>query len=39
MQMGAELFQQFSACAEKQIAGLASIETTYVTRAWVARRA
>jgi ubiquinone/menaquinone biosynthesis C-methylase UbiE len=39
VQMGAELFQQFLAFAEKRIAGLTAIETTYVTRAWVARRA
>jgi hypothetical protein len=37
--MGAELFHQFSAFAKERIAGLTSIETTYVTRAWVARRA
>ena len=39
VQMGAELFQQFLAFAEKQIAGLTAIETTYLTCAWVARRA
>jgi SAM-dependent methyltransferase len=39
VQMGAELFQQFLAFVEKQIAGMTAIETTYVTRAWVARRA
>jgi hypothetical protein len=37
--MSAELFRQFLAFAEKRIEGLTAIETTYVTRAWVARRA
>jgi dimeric dUTPase (all-alpha-NTP-PPase superfamily) len=39
VQMGAELFQQFLAFVEKRTAGMTAIETTYVTRAWVARRA
>jgi ubiquinone/menaquinone biosynthesis C-methylase UbiE len=39
VQLGSELFRTFLDFAEKRIAGLATIETTYVTRAWVARRA
>jgi ubiquinone/menaquinone biosynthesis C-methylase UbiE len=39
VQLGPELFQQFLEVTEKRIAGLAAIETTYLTRAWVARRA
>ena len=39
VQLGPELFQEFLDFAEKRVAGLASIETTYVTRAWAARRA
>jgi len=39
VQLGPELFQQFLDLTEKRIAGLAAIETTYLTRAWVARRA
>jgi len=39
VQLGPELFQQFLDFTEKRIAGLAAIETTYLTRAWVARRA
>lgn len=38
VQLGSELFQKFLAFTEKRTAGLAVIETTYVTRAWVARR-
>ena len=39
VQLGPELFRQFLDFAEKRIAGLTAIETTYLTRAWVARRA
>ena len=39
VQLGPELFGKFLDLTEKRIAGLAEIETTYVTRAWVARRA
>ena len=39
VQLGPELFRQFLDFAEKRIAGLTAIETTYVTRAWAARRA
>jgi ubiquinone/menaquinone biosynthesis C-methylase UbiE len=39
VQLGPELFRQFLEFAGKRIAGLAAIETTYLTRAWVARRA
>jgi len=39
VQLGPELFRQFLDFAEKRIAGLKTIEATYVTRAWAARRA
>jgi ubiquinone/menaquinone biosynthesis C-methylase UbiE len=39
VQLGPELFGKFLDFAEKKVAGLAAIETTYVTRAWAARRA
>lgn len=39
VQLGPELFQKFLQFAEKRVAGLTLIETTYLTRAWVARRA
>ena len=39
VQLGPELFGQFLDFTEKRIAGVAEIETTYVTRAWAARRA
>jgi SAM-dependent methyltransferase len=39
VQLGPELFRQFLDFTEKRIAGLSAIETTYVTRAWAARRA
>ena len=39
VQLGPELFRRFLDITEKRIAGLQSIETTYVTRAWAARRA
>lgn len=38
VQLGPELFGQFLTFAEKRVAGLTAIETTYLTRAWVARR-
>ena len=38
VQLGPELFQKFLNFTEKRTAGLSVIETTYVTRAWVARR-
>jgi ubiquinone/menaquinone biosynthesis C-methylase UbiE len=37
-QLGRELFSQFLDFAGQRVAGLTSIETTYVTRAWAARR-
>ena len=39
VQLGPDLFRKFLDFAEKRIAGLTAIETTYVTRAWAARRA
>jgi ubiquinone/menaquinone biosynthesis C-methylase UbiE len=39
VQLGPELFREFLDLTEKRIAGLTTIETTYVTRAWAARRA
>ncbi|MGA2039756.1 MAG: class I SAM-dependent methyltransferase [Bryobacteraceae bacterium] len=39
VQLGPELFRQFLGFAEERIANLTAIETTYVTRAWAARRA
>jgi ubiquinone/menaquinone biosynthesis C-methylase UbiE len=39
VQLGPELFRQFLNLTETRIAGLTAIETTYVTRAWAARRA
>jgi SAM-dependent methyltransferase len=38
VQLGAELFRKFLAFTEERIAGLTTIETTYVTRAWLVRR-
>jgi ubiquinone/menaquinone biosynthesis C-methylase UbiE len=38
VQLGPELFRKFLDYAEKRIAGWTAIETTYVTRAWAARR-
>jgi SAM-dependent methyltransferase len=38
VQLGPQLFQKFLDFAQHRIAGLATIETTYVTRAWAARR-
>jgi ubiquinone/menaquinone biosynthesis C-methylase UbiE len=37
VQLGAELFQRFLDFASERTAQLSSIETTYLTRAWVAR--
>jgi len=39
VQLGPELFRKFLDFTEKRITGLRAIETTYVTRAWAARRA
>jgi ubiquinone/menaquinone biosynthesis C-methylase UbiE len=39
VQLGPDLFQKFLDFAQQRVAGLATIETTYVTRAWAARRA
>ncbi len=39
VQLGPELFRQFLEFTEKRVAGLAAIETTYLTRAWAARSA
>jgi ubiquinone/menaquinone biosynthesis C-methylase UbiE len=39
VQLGPELFRKFLDFTEKRIASLTAIETTYVTRAWAARRA
>jgi ubiquinone/menaquinone biosynthesis C-methylase UbiE len=38
VQLGPDLFEKFLDYAENRTAGLAAIETTYVTRAWAARR-
>jgi ubiquinone/menaquinone biosynthesis C-methylase UbiE len=38
VQLGPELFRQFLDFTEQRIAGLQAIETTYVTRAWLARK-
>ncbi len=38
VQLGADLFGKFLHYAEKRTAHLTAIETTYVTRAWAARR-
>ncbi len=39
VQLGPELFPEFLNFVERRVAGLTAIETTYVTRAWAARRA
>ena len=39
VQLGEQLFGQFLEETEKRIAGLPAVETTYLTRAWMARRA
>lgn len=38
VQLGPDLFGQFLRYVERKIDGLSSIETTYLTRAWSARR-
>jgi ubiquinone/menaquinone biosynthesis C-methylase UbiE len=38
VQLGPELFERFLNFIENRIAGVRSIETTYLTRAWVVRR-
>jgi hypothetical protein len=38
VQLGPELFGKFLDFAGQRIAGMKAIETTYVTRAWAARR-
>lgn len=38
VQLGTDLFEQFLNYVERKIDGLSSIETTYLTRAWSARR-
>ena len=38
VQLGPDLFSQFLRYVERKIDGLSSIETTYLTRAWSARR-
>jgi len=39
VQLGADLFGEFLRYVERKVEGLPSIETTYLTRAWAARRA
>ena len=39
VQMGPELFERFLRFVDGKVAGLSTIETTYLTRAWMARRA
>ena len=39
VQLGPDLFQKFLGYVEERTQGLAAIETTFLTRAWVARRA
>jgi SAM-dependent methyltransferase len=38
VQLGPKLFRKFLDFAEKRVEGLPAIETTYLTRAWAARR-
>jgi SAM-dependent methyltransferase len=38
LQLGPDLFAKFLESTEKRVASLKAIETTYVTRAWAARR-
>jgi ubiquinone/menaquinone biosynthesis C-methylase UbiE len=38
VQLGPKLFRKFLDFAEKRVEGLRAIETTYLTRAWAARR-
>ena len=37
VQLGPELFRQFLVTVERRTAGMTAIDTTYMTRAWVAR--
>lgn len=39
VQLGPELFREFLESTEERVSGLTAIETTYVTRAWIVRRA
>jgi hypothetical protein len=39
VQLGPDRFREFLDFIENRIAGLTAIETTYLTRAWAARRA
>jgi hypothetical protein len=39
VQMGPELFHKFLDFVAERTAGMAAIDTTYLTRAWAARRA
>jgi SAM-dependent methyltransferase len=39
VQLGPEFFRKFLEFIEKRVAGLNAIDTTYLTRAWAARRA
>jgi SAM-dependent methyltransferase len=39
VQLGPDLFREFMDFTGKRVAGLTTIETTYLTRAWLARRA
>jgi ubiquinone/menaquinone biosynthesis C-methylase UbiE len=39
VQLGNEMFRRFLDFAKERVAGVPAIETTYVTRAWAARRA
>ena len=38
VQLGEESFLEFMAFVERRVGGLSFIETTYLTRAWSARR-
>jgi ubiquinone/menaquinone biosynthesis C-methylase UbiE len=38
VQLGPDIFKQFLCYVEHKVGGLSSIETTYLTRAWTARR-
>jgi hypothetical protein len=38
VQLGPALFQKFLDFVERKTAGLATVTTTYLTRAWAARR-
>jgi SAM-dependent methyltransferase len=39
VQLGPDLFKRFLGYVEKRTAGMSTIDTTYLTRAWAARRA